>query len=105
MALREKGATVCQDTCALLPTLAHRGNIRLVKLLIEVAGVDVNSKGRQDMTCLIHASRSGKIDIVEYLLMSKDLDVGAQDNRGKTALDYAVANNKQAVVELLQTRV
>lgn len=105
MALREKGATVCQDTCALLPTLAHRGNIRLVKLLIEVAGVDVNSKGRQDMTCLIHASRGGKIDIVEYLLMSKDLDVGAQDNRGKTALDYAVANNKQAVVELLQTRV
>ena len=105
MALRENGATVCADTCALLPILAHRGAIGLMKLLIEVAGVGVNSRGRQDMTCLILASRGGKIEIVEYLLMSEDLDVGAQDNRGKTALDYAIANKKQAVVELLQTRV
>jgi len=103
-ALKTHGAKVNASTMTLVPTLAVRNQIKLIKFFLETVGVDVNTRGRQEMTTLILAARGGKTEIVKYLATYDNLDVEAKDSAGKTAMDYAQRNNKQAVIDLLLAR-
>ena len=96
-------AKMASVTMELLPKAAHRGKLHAVKFLIE-QGVDPNMRGRQGMTSLIFASRTGKVDIVKYLLENDSLDLSSTDNVGKKAIDYATANDKEEIVALLLER-
>lgn len=99
-------ATVSPELEQMLHTACRKGELKFVKLLILVIGVDPNVKGRQGMTPLQFAARSGKVELVQYLLSgphTKDrIDISLQDDRGKTALDAARANDKQEIVALLE---
>lgn len=95
------GATVTEDTSLLLHDSARRGLTPMVDFLLTTLKVDVNAKGRQGMTALQFAARSGKIDMVKHLLLQKpDLDI--TDDRGQTALQAAKTNNKDEIVALLE---
>jgi ankyrin repeat protein len=61
-----------------------------------------NVQGRQGMTPLQFAARSGKTELVKYLLSLPDIDIHVQDDRGQTALDAAKVNHKQDVVAMLE---
>ena len=100
------GATICSETMLLLPNAAHRGRLSVVQFLIEVVGVDPNFRGRQGMTSLHFAARTGKIDVVNWLLDSvgDSIDINIVDDAGKRAVDYAAANGKQDIVDILLKR-
>ena len=87
----------------LLHTACRKNDIDFAKLLMDIVGIDPNVKGRQGMTPLQFAARSGKVDMVQYLLSNHpNIDISIQDDRGKTALDAARVNDKQEIVALLE---
>jgi len=98
--LLESGATMSSCTMELLPTAAQRRKLFAIQFLLK-HGVDPNVQGRQGMTALIFASRTGRKEIVECLLENDALDLNITDNAGKKAIDYATANNKEEVIALL----
>lgn len=106
--VKEGGAIPGQPTILLLHDACRRGNLSIVKFLIDSIGIDPNIPGRQGLTGLHFAARSGRTDIVEWLLSyEKDgdraVDATIVDDRGKTALDAAQVNEKADVVALLET--
>lgn len=83
-----------------LTTAARKGDLPMLKLLIE-AGFDVNDKDSfGSESPLIKASYYGKKEVVEYLL-EQGADIKATDYRGNTALLNAAYNGHTNVVEIL----
>ena len=88
---------------------ARRGNLQMVKFLIQTLRINPNTPGRQGMTPLHFASRSGRSEIVEWLIQYKPntpdentaVDLKITDDRDKTALDAAIANDRREVITLL----
>ncbi len=70
---------------------AYRGNINIVKLLIN-NGANVNSKNSSGQTPLIIASSLGHREVVQYLL-EKNATINIRDRNGKTALRYTKTNS------------
>ena len=62
--LVEAGATLTSDSAQLLHQAARHGELAFARYLIERLHVDVNVKGRQGMTPLQFAARSGKMEIL-----------------------------------------
>jgi ankyrin repeat protein len=77
----------------------------LMETLPEDQGVNPNAKGRQGMTPLQFAARSGKVEMVAYLLSLPTIDPNIADDRGHTPLDAAKANQKDDIVRLLETHL
>lgn len=118
-------------TVEILHAAARRGEIDVVKLMVERCKIDPNIKGRQDMTALHFAARSGRLEVLvscfelyfnvvcnrsefcwwpiyllqEFLLEQPGIQVNAQDNRGKTALDAAMVNGRSELVAILEKQV
>jgi ankyrin repeat protein len=65
-------------------------------------GMNVNTRGRQGMTPLCFAARSGKTEMVEYLLQVEGIDVSIANDLGQTALVAARVNGEDDVVALLE---
>jgi len=107
ISLKLHGAMISQDTIYLMHDASRRNNVGFVSFLIEKLGIDPNTKGRQGLTPLHFAARSGHIDVVEYLLNRipssclYKVDSNILDDLGMTALDAARVNGKDGVVELL----
>ena len=99
--LLENNATLTEDTTLLLHDAARRGNVKMIRFFIETVGMDKNKKGRQGLTPLHFACRSGKIQALQ-LLIELGVDLNAQDDRGKTAMNAAVANDKTEIISILQ---
>jgi ankyrin repeat protein len=103
---------ISPSTTSILHDAARRGYIQTIRFWTEVLKVDINLKGRQGLTPLHFAARSGRVDVVKYILSLADggggdgvtclVDVSILDARGKTALDAAIVNDKEEVVKLLQ---
>lgn len=62
--LVQAGATVTPETAQLLHLAARRDEVTFARFLIEKLHVDANLKGRQGMTALQFAARSGKMDML-----------------------------------------
>jgi len=58
------GATLTDDTAQLLHQAARRGEVSFARFLMERLHVDANVKGRQGMTPLQFAARSGKMEML-----------------------------------------
>ena len=91
----------------MMHTAARKGLAPAVEFWIRELQVDPNIKGRQGLTPLHFAARSGKTQVVELLFRLNDeldlgLDINQVDDRGKTALDAAIANGKGDIVELIE---
>ena len=81
----------------------ERGNIEIVKLLLE-KGADSDgrdSEANQRKTALMKAIELGKVEIVKALLEA-GADVNLKDNQGKTALIHANENNNIEIANLLK---
>jgi len=89
-----------KETIYLLHDASRRNNVRFILYLINDVGVDVNHKGRQGLTPLHFAARSGHVDAAETLLNS-GADLNYKDDRGKTPMDAAGVNGKEDVIKLL----
>jgi ankyrin repeat protein len=99
------GATVETATTQLLHEVARRNETAMARFLVETLHVDPNCPGRQGMTPLQFAARSGRMEILEYLLSLSSIDVQATDDRGQTALDAARVNQKEEAATALEARI
>jgi ankyrin repeat protein len=77
----------------------------MARFLVETLHVDPNGKGRQGMTPLQFAARSGRMEILQYLLSLSSIDVQITDDRGQTALDAAQVNHHEAAVAALEAHI
>lgn len=100
--LKQYHATVTPDLHQLLLTACRKNELKFAKLLIEVIHINPNVQGRQGMTPIQFAARSGNLEMVQYLLAQPNIDIAIQDDQGKTALDAARVNDKQHIVALLE---
>lgn len=80
-------------------TPAKRGNLEIVKLLVE-RGADVNDRNKSGWTPLMLAASEGHEPVVSYLL-SKGADPKAVDQKGTSALTIAALHGHAAVVGVL----
>jgi len=90
-------------TLSLLHDAARRDNLRAITFMVESLGIDPNTRGRQGLTPLHFAARSGRVDVVRWLL-SKNVNYHMLDDQGKSAMDAAIVNEKLQVVELLKEK-
>lgn len=100
--LVQNKAQITPELEQMLHTACRKDELDFAKLLIDVVGINPNVKGRQGMTPLQFAARSGKVEMVQFLLGHSNIDISLQDDRGQTALDAARVNNKQDVVILME---
>ena len=99
------GAKVETATTQLLHEAARRNETAMARFLVETLHVDPNGKGRQGMTPLQFAARSGCMEILHYFLSLSSMDVQATDDRGQTALDAARVNHHEDAVEALEAYI
>ncbi len=84
-----------------LITASLRGNIEIVKLLLEIETININLQDNDGMTALICASWSNNIEVVKLLLEIKDINVNIQDDNKNTALILASYDNNKEIIKLL----
>jgi ankyrin repeat protein len=95
-----------ESTQFLLHDAARRGYIPFLDFLVTTLNMDINTPGRQGMTPLHFAARSGQTKMVQHLLQTyPDLNRTAKDDRNQTPLDAAKANDKNDIVVLLEQRM
>jgi len=81
------------------------GVVEVVRALIEIDGVDINSADNTGATPLIWASRGGHWCVVEMLLGREDIDPDRPENSyGRTPISWAARNGHKEVVELFLRR-
>ena len=91
----ETGQTVLQVAC-------RKGNVSLVRLLLDIPQVDVNIKNPKYGLAAIHfAARFDEFEVMKALLESGRCDINIQDNAGKTALHYAREAKSTEIITLL----
>ena len=78
-----------------------KGQLEIVKYLLEKKQVAVNMKGHDGQTALTCACRNGFPEIVRYLLSRSDTKVNMQDKGGWAALHWACWKNQSEIVGLL----
>jgi hypothetical protein len=99
------GATVETATTQLLHEAARRNETAMARFLVETLHMNPNGKGRQGMTALQFAARSGRMEILHYFLSLSSIDVQATDDRGQTALDAARVNGHEGAVATLEAHI
>lgn len=77
-----------------------RGNINIIKLLIDSFGANVNIKERDGATALHWDVHRGDKETVE-LLICRGANVNAKNNMSFTCLHYASMDGHKEIVELL----
>ena len=85
-----------------LTVAGERGNLDILRLLVENGKADVNEKSSYGVTPLIAAAAAGKSEAIAYLL-EKGADATAKDDLGKTALLYASNFDDAKTLEKLLT--
>jgi ankyrin repeat protein len=80
---------------------ARNGHEAVVRVLLDIPGVDVNSSDKYDATVLSLAAHDGHEAVVRLLLNVPGVDVNLSDKDGDAPLSAAVLNGHEAVVRLL----
>lgn len=83
-----------------LTVAAEKGNMEIIKMLVEDGKADVNDKSSYGVTPIISASAAGQGEVIEYLV-SKGANVTVKDDMGKTPLLYAVHFDQPKAIESL----
>lgn len=83
-----------------LTVAAEKGNLEIVKLLVESGQADVNLTSSYGITPLIAACAAGQTETVKYLI-AHGADAAAKDNTGKSALQYAATANNPDLMAIL----
>jgi ankyrin repeat protein len=78
-----------------------RGQLEVVKYLVEQAGADEQRAGRHGVTPLISAAEKGHADVVAYLLGRPGIDLGAKTAKGDSAVDMACREGHVEMVKQL----
>ena len=79
------------------------GNIKLVKTLLAVKGIDVNNRDNHlEISPLCLAVSYGYKDIASLLLSTPGIDLNSTDSTGKTALDLAYYYNDTELIDKLK---
>jgi ankyrin repeat protein len=107
LSLVKSGAILSSSIQHMMHDSARRGHLSNVIFWVEKLAIDPNSKGRQGLTPMHFASRSGRVEIVEWLLSidgKQKVDCRIIDGRGKTALDAARSNNNEDIIKLITQR-
>ena len=85
-----------------LAIAAEKGNMDIVKMLVEEGNANVNDVSSYGVTPLIAASAAGNYEVVSYLI-AHGANVAAKDDLGKTALLHAAAaDNPKLIRSLIQ---
>ena len=104
--LLEHGATPTEAAQFLAHDAARRGKTDFLAFLVRTLKMDINTPGRQGLTPMHFAARSGQTKTVQFMLESyPELDLHRKDDQGKSALDYAIANHREESVRLLQEKM
>ena len=81
------------------------GDIQMAALLI-TAGADVNAKGRDDRTALMHAAQGLEgftvLDDMVRFLIARGADVNIKTRNGDTALRIAERLGNEDIAEMLR---
>lgn len=77
------------------------GHDEVVKLLINTAGVDVDSRDKSGRTPLSWAAGNGHDAVVKLLINAGGVDVNSRDKHDRTPLFWAAVKRNEAVVKLL----
>ncbi|EXK28605.1 hypothetical protein FOMG_15074 [Fusarium oxysporum f. sp. melonis 26406] len=78
-----------------------RGELRMMKLLLNESKVDANQHDDEGQTPLSWAIEKGREDIVKILLSSNRVDVRARDKTGQTACWWALETRNDRMIQLL----
>ena len=97
--------TVDTESFALFSTGVHAQDVEVIKFLVsnganESCAIDVNWKGKDDLTMLHRAASGGNIAIAQYLI-SKGANVNVKGNYGSTPLRLAVIRGRIKFVRFL----
>ena len=85
----------------LLPLAAESGHEVVFQLLLDLVGVNLDSKDKDGWTPLSWAARNGHEAVVKLLLGKDGVDVNYKDQNGRTPLLWAAMCGHEAVVRLL----
>jgi hypothetical protein len=80
---------------------SYFGHEAVVKMLLAIGKVEVDSKDNNGRTPLLWATQNGHEAVVRLLLATGKVDVDSKDNNGRTPLLWATQNGYEAVVKLL----
>lgn len=83
-----------------LTVAAEKGNMDIIKLLVEEGGASVKLPSSYGVTPLIAASAAGQNEAADYLLKN-GADPAAKDDLGKTALLHAMSASDRRLTETL----
>ena len=75
---------------ALFINAVNRGDLRVAKLLLKRAGVDMDARNADGRTALHVACQQGYKEIIEWLLDVAKADLEVTDNEGLRAIHHAV---------------
>ena len=104
--LQTRGADLNQtDEAGWSPILiaAARGDLPLIRFLVEIAGSDVRAKNNSKTTTLMMAAGAGSLEVSRYLL-DRGANVDAKTVHGLTALMHAASSGNLDLAKLLVER-
>lgn len=88
-------------SCTALMISARKGNMDVVKLLLQVPDINVNMRNESGQTALMWAAWNNHESIVKLLLTVPGIDINMQDNVKYTALSWAVEYGQSNIVKIL----
>ena len=91
----EKGETLLHAACI-------RGNVDVIKYLMNLYPFDVEAKDEKGKTPLIYAVKSLNFPSVKYLVEELHANVNQQDNKGRTSLHYSTFVSQELYEYLCQ---
>eukprot|EP00003_Mantamonas_plastica_P023751 TRINITY_DN4314_c0_g1_i1.p1 TRINITY_DN4314_c0_g1~~TRINITY_DN4314_c0_g1_i1.p1 ORF type:complete len:456 (-),score=120.25 TRINITY_DN4314_c0_g1_i1:1036-2403(-) len=80
---------------------ASKGNIPLLKWMIQEYNIDPSMQDNSGLSVLHAAAMSGQVEMLEHLLEQYKLDATVQDNMGRTVAHYAAIGGSVKVLETL----
>ncbi len=83
-----------------LTIAAEKGNMEIIKMLVEDGKATINEASSYGITPLIAGAAAGQDEAVGYLIQ-KGADVTVKDDLGKTALLYAIGYDKPKLISNL----
>lgn len=90
-----------QDRFTQLLGAAESDDVRIMQLILDRRGYNINQRNESGKTELMIAAANGLTDAVQTLLKKDAIDVNAVDNEGESALSLAILKGHNSVIDAL----